>query len=168
MHHLQLHVNHMSCFPQVIVLLLITNILVVIGTVLRTEAFILTTIIYPVHMCMYLCIYVWLPYCIYGKILEWENLINLVNKSHSLIFPAAISFYIESAMQLAHYSQYLPSTWFRLAHSPIFYPSKYFPHTMHIYFGKPVDFHIPYNANCSRWKSFAVARSSCYSWENFS
>ena len=72
-------------------------------------------------------------YTVHGKNLEWERLVNLVNiKPFTNSLPA--NYFSVIAIHAAHSPNILPSSWFRLAHSPIFYLVKIFPCMVCLFF----------------------------------
>ena len=70
---------------------------------------------------------------IHGNILEWEKFANLANRAPFAKFlPAKYVFLFAISCNYAcsSFTNILPSNWFRLAHLPIYYPTKTFPCTV--------------------------------------
>ena len=64
---------------------------------------------------------------IHGKIMEWANL--AIRIPFAIFYPPITSFIISCRYTFCSFANlFLPSNWFRLTHSLIFYPTKIFPH----------------------------------------
>ena len=59
---------------------------------------------------------------------------RLQTKFLLLIIRASKRIYILVIGQISSFANILPANWFRLAYSPIFYPSNIFPRTVHTYY----------------------------------
>ena len=68
-----------------------------------------------------------------GKIWSGKTLMNVNTKPFSNVLPPIISFYTQlysAAIHAVQFINILQSNWFGLNYSPIFYPTKIFPHTV--------------------------------------
>ena len=68
------------------------------------------------------------------KIWSGKTLVNLVNRMpFTNVLPPITSFYTQlysAAIHAVQFVNILQSNWFGLTYSPIFYPTKIFPHTV--------------------------------------